>query len=167
MYASQLDRALSSAFRGRPILYLGVFDLDSLQVAKLRSITANEWFLALHKDNHWMALWHTKEKTATRRLFFLDPLAKDFAVYSPEISLRLQLLVGADNFYHLPFPVQSQVSLICGLYIIYFALVVARGGGFCDLFAPFRRNEELWNDSLVRQLAEFYWPQLNLQQLWT
>ena len=151
MYAFELGTLLKSIAKLNPhFLYLGIYEINELNIDNLRRLSTNEivWFLVIHQNEHWTGLaWNNHS------LSFLDSLGKDLSYYNFDFSINLQSSFTC-SIRHIPFPLQSEQSKICGFFVCYFAWVLARGRDIRNIISSFRPNHFTWNESLVSDWFE-------------
>lgn len=157
MLGYQIDFCVRYVLRKSDTFYFGIHDLNKFI---LPTDLPDKWLVVLnYRAEHWVLLYGNRKKERTR-IIFADSLGRDLSEYSETFSLALQDRFGADLLTHLPFPVQSWRSRLCGFYVIYWASVLAASGVFRLLYKPFSDKRLSRNDHIVTRWIKERFPTL-------
>ena len=153
MLGSVLDHCLRLIVFPSCIDYLGVFLDDKSAMKRISETNSKRWLLALLVDGHH---WVMIARRGTQVLF-ADPLGRDVAEYSLDLSLLLQ----EHSLLELPFPIQAPGSRECGKFVLYLAWLYCRfAGDLTKISRSFSQTDLVWNDRLVRSFADLHFTWL-------
>lgn len=153
MLGYQIDRCVRYLLRKSNVHYLGLYEISKFN---LTNTCGDKWLTILnYQDEHWLLLYCDRKKEL---FIFADSLGRDVAEYSPSLSLELQETFGPQSLAHLPFPVQSSRSRVCGYFVIYWSYLLSQGASLRRLFASFSPVKLQRNDGLVRHWMEEHFP---------
>lgn len=106
-----------------------------------------------HEGIHWISIF----KPHIGRCIFIDSLGASSSSYGPSILEALDEITRNTGFYGeyecLPFPLQSPVSHLCGIYCLFFITLLCEGYEFRMIEKNFKHNST-YNDNLI--LSWFY-----------
>lgn len=94
---------------------------------------------------HWILFhWDSSKNTA----FFIDPLANPLHREFQELLKCCHTIVVLRN------PVQHHLSVLCGLFVLYFMYYLCSGQSIVDIINSFSQNNLHVNDDLVVKFAK-------------
>lgn len=164
MFAYELEYILQRLLRfNSSLVFLGIFDIDEIKTDDWSD--NRDWFLVIHtgETEHWVGIWFQR---TTRRINFLDSAGRDLAFYSRKLAWELLREYG--NVFHLPYAIQSDGSLLCGGYLIYFVWRIVSGEpdqSIHSLYSSFKSNTRGGNDRLLSDWLKNYLTP-NIQLSW-
>jgi len=143
MEARHIRAILSAADKMTKPLFRGIFTADELKNMKKKKNSIYVIFSGAKGGGlgHWMSI----QIDENDQIYFLDSLSGNPENYSEKLSNFL-----GNDYWCLPFRLQSSLSSYCGMFVCFFAYFMARKVYPPKLVHLFVENNSLQNDCFIR-----------------